>query len=140
MPRTTSIAPSERPTTTGRRALWLPGLAFAVVGAVAATLAAAAANAASISLDVGGEPIPLLGFTQLAFVFSVMGIALAAGFRRWSARPARPFVLTAVVLVLVSFLPDLLMPSIDVATRVTLIITHIIVASIVVPGLSSRLR
>ncbi|MFJ5900865.1 DUF6069 family protein [Streptomyces sp. NPDC093064] len=136
----TSIAPDAGPVTTTHHALWLPGLAFAAGGAVAATVVAAAADAAGVSLEIAGERIPLLGFTQLAFVFSVVGVALAAAFRRWSGRPARAFVRTAVALVAVSLLPDLLAPDTDAATRVTLIVTHIVVAALVIPGLRSRLR
>ncbi|WP_433362961.1 DUF6069 family protein [Streptosporangium sp. CA-115845] len=136
----TSIAPDAEPIRAGSRPLWLPGLAFAAGGAVAATLVAAAADAAGVPLEIAGEPIPLLGFTQLAFVFSVVGIALAAAFRRRSGQPARAFVRTTVALVTLSFLPDLLVPDVDAATRVTLILTHIAVAVVVIPGLSSRLR
>ncbi|MER5624553.1 DUF6069 family protein [Streptosporangium sp. NPDC002544] len=140
MSRSTSITPDHGPITTSRRALWLPGLAFAAGGAVAATVVAAAADTFGVSLEIGGERIPLPGFTQLAFVFSVVGVALAASFRRWSDRPARAFVRTAVALLAVSLLPDFLVPDTDAATRVTLILTHIAVAAIVIPGLRSRLR
>lgn len=136
-----STAPAAaEPITTSRHALWLPGLALAAGGAVAATVVAAAADAAGVSLEIAGTRIPLLGFTQLAFVFSVLGVALAAAFRRWSGRPARVFVLTTVPLVAVSLLPDVLTPDVDVATRVTLMVTHLAVAAVVVPGLRSRLR
>ncbi|MFF2411466.1 DUF6069 family protein [Streptomyces sp. NPDC058092] len=138
--RSTSIAPDHGPITTSRRALWWPGLAIATGGAVAATVIAAAADAIGVSLEVGGERIPLLGFTQLAFVFSVVGIALAASCRKWSRRPAGTFVRTTVALTAASLLPDLLVPGADVATRVTLILTHLAVAAIVIPGLQSRLR
>ncbi|MEV5084537.1 DUF6069 family protein, partial [Streptomyces sp. NPDC056159] len=88
MSGTASIAPDVEPVRVGQRALWLPGLAFAAEGAAAATVVAAVADAAGVSLEIAGERIPLLGFTQLAFVFSVVGVALAAAFRRWSGRPA----------------------------------------------------
>ncbi|MEV7238567.1 DUF6069 family protein [Streptomyces sp. NPDC051020] len=140
MSGSTSIARDAAPTTTSRRALWLPGLAFAAGGAVAATVVAAAVHAAGASLKITGDPIPLLGFTQLSFVFSVVGIALAAAFRRWSARPALVFTRTAAALLAMSLLPDLLIPEADTATRVTLIATHIAVAALVIPGLRSRLR
>ncbi|MBK3568160.1 DUF6069 family protein [Streptomyces sp. MBT62] len=140
MSRSTSIAPDHDPIATGRRALWWPGLAFAAGGAVVATVTAAAANAIGVSLEVGGEGIPLLGFTQLAFVFSMVGVALAAAFRKWSHRPAATFVRTTVALTGVSLLPDLLVPGTDLATRVTLGLTHLAVAAIVIPGLRSRLR
>ncbi|WP_405798655.1 DUF6069 family protein [Streptomyces sp. NBC_01506] len=139
---TTAAGPTTTPapTTTSRRALWLPGLGFATGGAVAATVVAGAADALGVSLEIAGARIPLLGFTQLAFVFSVVGIVLAAAFRRWSDRPAQVFVRTAVALVAVSLVPDALTPDVDVATRVALMVTHIAVAAAVVPGLRSRLR
>ncbi|MFE7975611.1 DUF6069 family protein [Streptomyces shenzhenensis] len=134
-----SIAPDVEPARAGQRALWLPGLAFAAGGAAAATVVAVVADAAGVSLEIAGERIPLLGFTQLAFVFSVLGVALAAVFRRWSGRPARMFVRMTAALVAVSLLPDLLLPDVDAVTRVTLIVSHIAVAVIVIPGLRSRL-
>ncbi|MFC9636846.1 DUF6069 family protein [Streptomyces mirabilis] len=134
-----SIAPDVEPASASHRALWLPGLAFAAGGAVAATVVAAVADAADLSLEIAGERIPLLAFTQLAFAFSVVGIALAAAFRRWSGRPARTFVRTTAALVVVSLVPDLLVPDVDAVTRVTLIVNHIAVAAIVIPGLRSRL-
>ncbi|MFB7576803.1 DUF6069 family protein [Streptomyces sp. NPDC056165] len=139
MSGTASIAPDVEPARVSQRALWLPGLAFAAEGAAAATVVAAVADAADVSLEIAGERIPLLGFTQLAFVFSVVGVALAAAFRRWSGRPARMFVRTTAALVAVSLLPDLLVPDVDAVTRVTLIVSHIAVAAIVIPGLRSRL-
>ncbi|QXE38689.1 hypothetical protein KQY30_35180 [Streptomyces sp. GMY02] len=134
-----SFAPDVEPTSASHRALWLPGLAFAAGGAVAATVVAAVADAVGVSLEIADERIPLLGFTQLAFVFSVVGVALAAAFRRWSGRPARMFVRTTVVLVAVSLVPDLLIPDVDAVTRVTLIVSHFAVAAVVIPGLRSRL-
>ncbi|MFG2632136.1 DUF6069 family protein [Streptomyces sp. NPDC048473] len=140
MSRSTSIAPDHDPVVIGPRALWWPGLAFAAGGAVVATVIAAAADAIGVSLEVGGEGIPLLGFTQLAFVFSMVGVVLAAAFRKWSRRPAAMFVRTTVALTGLSLLPDLLVPNTDLATRVTLILTHLAVAAIVIPGLRTRLR
>ncbi|MFE5114084.1 DUF6069 family protein [Streptomyces sp. NPDC056663] len=93
--RSTSIAPDHDSIATSRRVLWWPGLAFAAGGAVVATVIAAAADAIRVSLVVGGEGIPLFGFTQLAFVFSVVGVVLAAAFRKWSRRPAAMFVRTS---------------------------------------------
>ncbi|MGW7421702.1 DUF6069 family protein [Streptomyces sp. NPDC054813] len=142
MSASASIAPDAEPARAGHRPLWLPGLAFAAGGAVAATVVAVVAvvaDAAGVSLEIAGERIPLLGFTQLAFVFSVVGIALAAAFRRWSGRAARTFVRTTAALAAVSLLPDLLVPDADAVTRVTLIISHIAVAAIVIPALRSRL-
>ncbi|MEV8398393.1 DUF6069 family protein [Streptomyces niveus] len=140
MSGTTSV---DAPTMSAKlrsRALWWPGVAFAAAGAVAATLVAAVARAAGASLEIGGDAIPLLGFAQLAFLFSILGVVLAAACRRWAGQPARMFTRTTLVLVVVSFLPDLLIPDADAATRVSLVLTHIAVAAIVIPGIRSRLR
>ncbi|MFF2503520.1 DUF6069 family protein [Streptomyces sp. NPDC058067] len=123
-----------------RRALWWPGVALAAAGAAAATLVAAVAHAAGASLEIGGDAIPLLSFAQLAFLFSILGVVLASACRRWAGQPARMSTRTTLVLVAVSFLPDLLIPDADAATRVSLVLTHISVAAIVIPGIRSRLR
>ncbi|MEU6017982.1 DUF6069 family protein [Streptomyces sp. NPDC047515] len=141
MPKTASITTeTTSPAVVNRRALWWPALAFAAAGAGVATAVAAAGHAVGASLKIAGESVPLLGFTQLAFVFSVVGVALAAACRRWAARPARTFVQTTLALLALSFLPDLLIADVDAATRVTLILTHLAVAAIVIPGIRSRLR
>jgi len=136
----TPISPDSVPIATNQRALWLPGLAFAAGGAAAAALVAVVADALGVSLEMGGDPIPFQPFAVLAFVFSVVGIAMAAGFRQWSSQPARMFLRTTLALVAVSFLPDLLTPDVDAATRATLALAHIVVATIVITGLHSRLR
>ena len=51
---------------------------LATVAASAATAAVAAAgHAAGISLDVGGAPIPVLGFGTLTAFFSLVGVVMA---------------------------------------------------------------
>jgi hypothetical protein len=123
-----------------RPTLWWPGVGFAAAGAAAATLTAAAAHAAGASLEIAGEAIPLPGFTQLAFVFSLIGVLIAAGLRRWSDRPRTLFVRSTVVLLVLSFVPDLITPDMTTATRIALIATHVVAAAIVIPGIASRLR
>lgn len=95
MTASTSLARDTAQCATSRRGSWLPGLAFAVVGAAVARVVAAATRSVGASLGVGGEAIPQPGpqpgFTRPAFVFSVVGVVLAAVFRRWPARPAPLF-------------------------------------------------
>lgn len=140
MPETASMTTETAPPVANGRALWWPGLAFAVAGALAATAFAAVGHAAGASLKAGGEAFPLLGFAQLAFVFSVVGVVLAAACRRWAAQPARVFLRATLVLLALSILPDLLMSGVGTATRVTLMGSHLAVAAIVIPGVRSRLR
>lgn len=126
--------------TTARTSLWLPGIGYAVAGAAAATATAAVAHAVGASLTMQGEEVPLLGFTNLAFAFSLVGVVIGAGLRRWSSRPRALFVRTAIVLTALSLVPDLIVPDTSVGTRIALMATHLVTAAVVVPGIRSRLR
>ncbi len=54
--------------------LWRIGVLACVATAVATTVIAAAAKSAGVPVEVDGEPIPLLGFTQLTLLFSAVGV------------------------------------------------------------------
>src|SRR5688572_12816826 len=76
------------------------GLLATLAAMAAATLAAGLARAVGVDFEVpdGGETIPLAGFAVVTGFFSVVGIVIAAGLLRWSARPAKRFVRIAVSL------------------------------------------
>ena len=122
------------------RALVVPGLAAAVAAAATTTLLAALAMAAGVDFEMpdGGESVPLLGFTQLTFIFSVIGLAFAAGVRRWSTRPARTFLHIAVTLTAISLVPPFLVDA-NAATVVSLLIIHLAAAAVVIPVIVRRL-
>ena len=115
------------------------GLPAVLLAAVATTALAAAGRAAGTSLDMAGEPIPVLGFGVLTVVFGLVGVLLAVVLSRRSSRPRRTFLLTTAVLTALSLVPDALA---DVAgsTRALLMTTHLVAAAIVVPALARRLR
>ena len=123
-----------------RRRLLLPGLAAAAAAAVAVTAVAAIAMAVGVDFELpdGGESIPLLGFTQLTFTFSVVGILVALAIRRWASRPARTWVRTAMALTALSLVPPFLVDA-NLATECTLVLTHLIAAGIVIPVIARRL-
>ncbi len=142
---TTTTTPTTTRTTavpTGTRAPWAPllraGLPAVLLAAVATSGTAAAGRAAGTSLDVAGEPIPVLGFGVLTVVFGLVGVLLAVALSRWSSRPRRAFLITTAVLTALSFVPDALA---DVAgsTRALLMTTHVVAAAIIVPVLARRL-
>jgi hypothetical protein len=118
--------------------VWRSGLAATAVASVATTAVAALGNAAGISLDIQGEPIPLLGFAQLTAIFSLFGVALAAVLARRSRRARAMFVRTTVALTALSLVPDVLVPA-DVSTKALLMTTHLVAAAIVVPAIARRL-
>ena len=114
------------------------GAASGVTAAVATTAVAAGADAIGVSLAVGGESIPLLGFAQLTLFATVIGVAMAAVMARRAVRPRRTFVSTTLVLTALSFVPDVLADA-QASTKLTLMLTHVVAAAIVIPALASRL-
>ncbi len=124
-----------------RPALLVPGLVAAVVAAVATTVVAALAKAAGVDFVFprdSGESIPLMGFTQVTFILSAIGLLAAFGLRRWAARPARSFLRLAVTLTALSLVPPSLVDA-QVSTRLTLVALHLLAAAIVVPAIVARL-
>lgn len=127
--------PTEAPATTR---IWRTGVGYGLLAAAATTTVAAVAHAAGVSLEVSGEQIPLLGFANLTFIFSLVGLAIAAGVRRWAAAPRRTWVVTTVALTTLSLVPDV-MADASVATKLTLMTTHLVAAAIVIPAIARRL-
>ena len=135
-PTTTTPAPSVASDAV-TRPLWRAGIVSGVVAAAATTFVAAAAEAGGVSFEIDGEAIPLLGFAQLTLVGAVLGVAIARLCRR-ARRPRSTFVRTAVALTAFSIVPDLTM-RFDTASRIALVITHVVAAGIIVPVLARRL-
>jgi hypothetical protein len=123
---------------TAVRPVWKAGLAAGLAASVATTATAGVAHAAGVSLAVGGKAIPLLGFAQLTFVTSMIGTLLAAVFARRASRPQHTFVVTTIALTLLSLVPDVIADA-HVSTRLTLALTHVVAAAVVIPALASRL-
>jgi hypothetical protein len=137
---TTTLVSLESPTqsATGSTHLVRTGAVAAVAAAVGATATAAIAHAAGVRFVVGGSTIPIAGFAQLTIVFVAIGTAIAALVARKAERPRRTFVVTTLVLTALSFVPDILADA-HIATRVSLVLTHIVAAAIAIPLLASRL-
>ena len=132
-PAATTVRSSSTPT------LWRHGLTAGVVAAGATTVVAAAAHALGVSLETApGEAIPVAGFAQLTLVFTAVGVLIARAIGRRARRPSATFVKTTVVLTALSLLPDVAIDG-DVATKLTLMLTHLVAAAIVIPALSRRL-
>ncbi|MCW2784388.1 MAG: hypothetical protein JWP74_905 [Marmoricola sp.] len=118
--------------------LWSAGVGYGLLAAAATTTVAAVLHAAGVSLDVAKEPVPLPAFAEVTFGFALIGLAIAAGLRRWTRDPHRAWLRTTIVLTAFSFVPDLLADA-ATGTRLTLMATHVAAAAIVVPGVASRL-
>ena len=118
----------------------LRGGALAVVVAAAATTAvAAAAQAVGISLAISGAAIPPPGFATLTVIFSVLGLLIAVGLRRFARNPRTTWIRTTVALTALSLVPDAIADA-DTATKAVLMLTHLVAAAVVVPAVARRLR
>lgn len=131
---TQKAKPESGPTTR----LWKTGAVAGVSAAVATFAFAALAQAVDVPLTVGGKAIPLVGFAQLTLVASIIGTVLAVVLSRRATRPQRTFVVTTVVLTVLSIIPDVLADA-STSTRFTLALSHVVAAAIVIPALASRL-
>jgi hypothetical protein len=104
-------------------------------------VAAVLAQAVGVDFQIpeGGEAIPLPGFAVMTGFFSVVGIVIAAALLRWSARPARRFVQTAVSLTAISLVAPLLSAG-NAATVIALLGLHLVAATVMIPALARSLR
>jgi hypothetical protein len=114
------------------------GLAAVVLAAAATAGVAAVGEFAGVSLVVGGAPIPVSGFAVLTVVFSLVGLALALVLARSVRRPRTVFVRVTVGLTALSLVPDVLADA-AVATKVLLMLAHVVAAAIVIPAIARRL-
>jgi hypothetical protein len=94
---------------------------------------AAIARAMDVPLEVDGEPIPVAGFATVTIAAVGIGLALAAGLQH-----RHRFVVATVALTAVSLVPSIALPD-HTATRVVLVLAHLIAAAIVIPLLASQL-
>lgn len=111
------------------------------MAALAAMVATTLARAVGVDFEVpdGGETIPLSGFAVVTGFFSAAGVVLAIALLRWSARPAKRFVWTAVSLTAISLVPPLLSGA-TTATATTLLGLHLVAATVMIPTLARSLR
>jgi Family of unknown function (DUF6069) len=114
------------------------GVAAAAAAAVATTLIAVIAKGVDVPLAIADEPIPVAAFAQLTFICALVGTGLAALIGRRSNRARTLFIRVTIALAVLSIVPDLAADT-DAATRLTLIITHVVAALIVIPALADRL-
>jgi len=130
-PATTTTAPSVG-------SLLRTGAVATVLAAGATAVVATAGQAVGISLAVSGAPIPPSGFAMLTVIFSVLGLFIALGLRRFAGRPRTAWIRTTVALTVLSLVPDVLADA-DTSTKALLMATHVVAAAIVIPAVARRL-
>jgi hypothetical protein len=141
MTATLTTVPSTTATqqATKTQPVWKAGLAAGLVASVATTAVVVVARAIDIPVaDRAGESIPILGFAQMTLLCTAIGILLARVIGRRSSNPRALFTKVAIALTALSFVPDLTLDA-STATKVTLMVTHVVAAVIVIPTLARRL-
>lgn len=133
---TIATAPTSSAPTAG--SLLRHGAGATVVAAVATSAVAAAGQVVGISLDIAGAPIPVAGFANLTAIFSVIGLLIALGLRRFARHPRTMWIRTTVALTALSLVPDVLVDA-ATSTRLLLMATHLVAAAIVIPAVARRL-
>ena len=137
-PRRPPWRPVETKTRTGNgRQLWKTGAVAGVAAAAVTTAFAAALEALGVRFEIGGEAIPLLGFAQMIILATIIGTILAVVARPQGVAPP----------------PHLRRHDggADRAvvrprhhrrrhggTRLTLALSHVVAAAIVIPALASK--
>jgi hypothetical protein len=135
---TAAITTSTTPTTPTAdtvariRVSWRSGLTTGVVAAAVTTALAGAFAAAGSPLEVQGEAIPVFAFAQMVLLGSVIGIVVARHSRRTT------FVRATVVLTAASCIPSLALGT-GVFSKLALVLTHVVAATIVIPRLARPL-
>ncbi len=138
---TTFTAPTTRPPTLQSRTtapVWRTGIAAGISASVATAAFAVLARSIDVPLKVAGSSIPLLGFAEVTFVAAIIGTVLAVQLSRRAHRPRHTFVITTIVLTFASIGPDVLADA-HTATKVALMLSHVVAAAVVIPALASRL-
>jgi hypothetical protein len=140
-------SPSATQGATARRgAIWKAGATAAVLGAIAAEAVGGIARAVGVPMEAGGfgashaDSIGVGSFATATILNLVIGTLMAAALVRWARRPERTFVRSAVVLTALSLVPVVLAPYTAGSTKVTLAITHLVVAAIAIPVLARATR
>jgi len=132
----TRPAPSSTPSIT--KQIRRTGALAGITAAVTTSTTAAVASALDVSLKVGGEAIPVIGFAQLTFVAAIIGTVMAVVMSHRARRPRHTFVVSTIALTALSIVPDVTADA-HTATKLVLALTHVVAASIVIPALASRL-
>ena len=127
------------PATSTRPALVVPGLVAVAAAAVVTVVIALVAKTAGVEFASQGKAIPTGSFGVVTAMLAAPALLLAAGLRRWAARPRRTWLRSTVALTVLSLAAPFLLRT-DAASVVVLMLTHVVAAAVVIPAVAARLR
>ena len=119
--------------TTSTRRLVQVGAIAGVVAAVCNAVVVAIASAADVSLEVDGKAIPVVAFPMWTFIGAALGVGLAR-----LLHDRRRFVIVTTVATALTLIPAIATPD-DTATKVILVVTHVLAAVLIIPALAREL-
>lgn len=129
-----------------RSPVWQVGVLAGLAAAIVTEAFALGTKAVGVPMDAaspGGTgpaaPIPFGGFAISTLIWSAVGIVLAVILARRARRPARTFVVTTVVLTVLSLIGPALAADTATSTKVVLALSHLVAAAVVIPPLALRL-
>ncbi|MCW2797151.1 DUF6069 family protein [Nocardioides sp.] len=123
---TPSATPARHRTPT-----WRFGVATGAVAATTTVGLVAVLRAVGVPFEVGGEGIPLVAFAQMVLLGTVIGTVLARRTRTTT------FIRATVLLTVASCFPSVALGT-GSASKLALVLTHVVAAAIVVPALARR--
>ena len=138
MTTTTSPRTIPAPSATAGRSIWRTAGTAGVVAAVATTSIGAIAKAADVPLVVGELQVQVPAFAMFTLIGALIGGLLASQLQKRAGQPRRTFLITTVVLTVLSFVPDLTADA-TTATKLTLVGAHVVAAAVIIPALARRL-
>lgn len=130
-----------------RSPVWRVGVLASVAAAIVTELFALGARAIDVPMEAGSPgvdtataaPIPIGGFAVGTLIWSIVGTVLAVVLARRAKHPAKTFVVTTVVLTVLSLAGPALAGDTTTATKVVLALSHLVAAAVVIPTLALRL-
>jgi hypothetical protein len=136
--------PSDRTSDPGP--VWRVGVLATLVAALSTELVGALARAADVPMRIGGmtsagsQHVVFPAFAFCTLLSGAFGTVLANTLARRSPRPASAFATVTVSLAVVSLLLPTLISGATMATRLVLVVAHLVAAVIIIPALTRRLR
>ena len=139
-----TIVVSDATSKSGRRRMWAVGAVAGVVSSLIVIAVVAIAEGVGIPMEVAEnstkqpQQIPLLGYGMVILGSTLIGLLLATAFGRWTGRPRLAFVITALVLTVVSFAVPATTTA-TTATKLMLEMTHVIPATLIIAAIAAHL-
>ena len=137
MTTTTSPRTIPAPSATAGRSICRTAGIAGVVAAVATTTIGGIAKAADVPLVLGELEVQVPAFAIFTLIGAAIGGLLATQLHKRAGQPRRTFLITTVVLTVLSFVPDLTAEA-TTATKLTLVGAHIVAAAVIIPALAGR--